>query len=253
MNGVRPAWRSALPTAAMICLAAAAALAGTLLSSRPFDFAHDLLAPVRDFGIAGSIVFAAAQMMVAVSGILPASLLGVAAGALYGAPAGFVLAAASTLGGAWLAFRLARLKWRPAIAQRMQGRRRLRAFDGRLATEGWRLVALLRLSPAMPFSATSYALGLSAVTCRDYLLGTLACLPSLFGYVMIGALASTGIESPTGAVAAVRPLLMATGAVATVVLSIRIARLGLEALQPLDGVPLLPLKGDTIPNNSTRP
>ena len=35
----------------------------------------------------------------------------------------------------------------------------------------------------MPFVATSYLLGLSAISLRDYMLGILAALPALLGYV----------------------------------------------------------------------
>jgi hypothetical protein len=39
----------------------------------------------------------------------------------------------------------------------------------------------------MPFVATSYLLGLSAISLRDYMLGTLAALPALLGYVSLGS------------------------------------------------------------------
>jgi uncharacterized membrane protein YdjX (TVP38/TMEM64 family) len=38
----------------------------------------------------------------------------------------------------------------------------------------------------MPFVATSYLLGLSAISLRDYMLGILAALPALLGYVLLG-------------------------------------------------------------------
>jgi len=38
----------------------------------------------------------------------------------------------------------------------------------------------------MPFVATSYLLGLSAISLRDYMLGILAALPALLGYVSLG-------------------------------------------------------------------
>jgi uncharacterized membrane protein YdjX (TVP38/TMEM64 family) len=59
----------------------------------------------------------------------------------------------------------------------------------RLAQDGWRLVCVLRVSPVMPFAMTSYALGLTGISQRAYLLGTLAALPALLGYVTVGALA----------------------------------------------------------------
>jgi uncharacterized membrane protein YdjX (TVP38/TMEM64 family) len=186
---------------------------------------------VRDFGLVGSVVFAMVQMVIAVSGVLPASLLGVAAGALYGPLVGFALTALGTLGGAWLAFVLARSAWRPVIARQVHRRQRLHAFDCRVATAGWRLVMLLRLSPVMPFALTSYALGLSGVGRRDYLLGTLACLPALFGYVLIGVLSGTGLAQPTDGGGLLRAVLLAVGAAATLALTMWIGRLAAAVLR----------------------
>ena len=54
---------------------------------------------------------------------------------------------------------------------------------------------LLRASPLTPFVATSYLLGLSAISVRDYMLGTLAALPALLGYVSLGAFARAGLSA----------------------------------------------------------
>ena len=51
----------------------------------------------------------------------------------------------------------------------------------------------------MPFVATSYLLGLSAISLRDYMLGTLAALPALLGYVSLGAFSRAGVSASTGA------------------------------------------------------
>ena len=61
-----------------------------------------------------------------------------------------------------------------------------------LARDGWKLVCLIRISPVMPFAVTSYALGLSSVRFRAYVLGTLASLPPLLAYVLAGRLAGLG-------------------------------------------------------------
>lgn len=124
---------------------------------------------VRHLGRVGRVLFSAVQVLVAVSGILPASMLGVAAGVLYGLPAGFAVSGASTLAGAVLAFALSRSVLRPAVARFLAGRPRLRELDGMVARDGWRMACLLRVSPVMPFAAASYALGLSSIGLRDYM------------------------------------------------------------------------------------
>ncbi len=155
----------------------------------------------RSAGPAGWAAFVAGQMLVAMVGIVPASLLGIAAGAVYGLFGGFVLAAAGTMLGGWLAFLLARSLLRPFV-QRLLARRspesRLARLDAEVARDGWRFVCLLRISPVMPFAVTSYALGLTEIAPADYLAGTLASLPALFGYVAVGALARYSVATAAG-------------------------------------------------------
>ena len=162
--------------------------------------ADRMIATTRGLGGAGLAGFALLQAFIALSGILPASLLGIAAGTIYGLTAGFLLAAASTMAGAVLAFLLSRSAFRPAIERLCARKPRLRNLDARIAKDGWKLVCLLRLSPVMPFAPTSYLLGLSSIGMRDYLIGTLASLPALLGFVFLGTLADKGLSAArTGA------------------------------------------------------
>jgi len=133
---------------------------------------------LRNLGFGGAVALGILQVLAAVSGILPASLLGVVSGAVYGLVPGFVLAAVSTMVGAVVAFFLGRSVFRPTVGQLLATRPRLRNFDALIAQDGSRLVCLLRLSPAMPFSVTSYMLGLSSIDLRSYTIGTLASLPA---------------------------------------------------------------------------
>lgn len=187
------------------------------------------LRAVRELGPVGWAVFVAAQVLVALSGVLPASLLGVAAGVLYGVPAGFALAGAGTMAGAAAAFALSRSLFRPAITRLLRDRQRLGHLDGMIARDGWRFACLLRVSPVMPFAVTSYALGLSSITPRDYLLGTLAAMPALLGYVVLGALAGSGLHAwLSGGV--LQTWLLGFGALATVALTFRVGQLVARAL-----------------------
>jgi uncharacterized membrane protein YdjX (TVP38/TMEM64 family) len=187
------------------------------------------LRSTRSLGAGGWLIFAAVQLVVAVSGVLPASLLGIVAGATYGLAAGFALAAASTMAGAVLAFVLSRYLFRRHIEAKLRGRPRLAEFDGMIAREGWKIACLLRISPVMPFSATSYALGLSAIGLGDYLLGTLASLPALLGYVFMGTLADASLSAWQAGAGPIKWSLLALGVVATGALTLHIGRLAMRA------------------------
>src|SRR4051812_34924765 len=115
----------------------------------------------------GWIILAILQICIAASGVLPASLAGMVAGALYGVTIGFGLAAVSTMIGAFLTLVISRSLAREWMERTIRASGRLRSLDDMLGENGVSLVCLLRLSPVMPFAATSYALGLSSVSMRD--------------------------------------------------------------------------------------
>jgi len=212
--------------------------AGRIWADRFTSGATDLLHGVRGLGEIGLLIFAVAQILVAISGILPAALLGIAAGAIYGLMTGFIIAAFSTLAGALLAFLLARSLLRDSVERMLARRPRLRDLDRLVAQDGWRIVCLLRVSPVMPFSAASYALGLSGIGMRDYMLGTLASLPALLGYVFLGTLADASLSAWSTGAGTLHWVLLAIGALATVLVTLRIGwlctRAGILAHPPGD-------------------
>jgi uncharacterized membrane protein YdjX (TVP38/TMEM64 family) len=173
----------------------------------------------------GWLGFLLVQVMVTISGFLPASLVAVSAGAAYGVALGFASASISTLTGAAVAFLLSRSLLRPFIERKILGRPRLSGLDGQIKSQGWRLVCLLRLSPVMPFAATSYALGLSSIALGEYLIGTLASLPPLLAYVLTGAFVKTGVSAWSHGEHSIRLVLVGTGTLAMVVLAIQAARM----------------------------
>jgi uncharacterized membrane protein YdjX (TVP38/TMEM64 family) len=216
--------RLALGLALVACVLAGGAFAVL----RPHDataFCNGVLDVARGSGTWGVALFVIAQILVAVSGVLPAALLGAAAGAIYGVGFGFSVAAVSTLLGAQIAFLASRTLLREWAERALAGRPRLRDLDEMIAGEGWRIVCLLRMSPVMPFSATSYALGASSVSARDYMIGTLAAMPALFGYVLLGSLAQNGLAVWSVGANPVRLGLLAVGIAATLALTLRLGQL----------------------------
>jgi uncharacterized membrane protein YdjX (TVP38/TMEM64 family) len=232
---------------ALVAILAGGLVAGHLWPGGVADHVQMILSMIHGQGPLGWVLFGLLQIAVAVSGVLPASLLGVGAGAIYGLPLGFALAGASTLAGAVLAFLLSRSLFRPMIERRLQNRPRLTNMDAVIAREGWKFVCLLRVSPVMPFAATSYTLGLSSVSLRNYLIGTLASLPALFGYVFIGTLADAGLLAWNSGAGLFKLALLSIGVLATVVLTLRIGRMAARAARlPSGGLlndPLSPEPG----------
>jgi uncharacterized membrane protein YdjX (TVP38/TMEM64 family) len=178
----------------------------------------------ESLGAAGWLLAAAVQIIIALCGVLPASVGAFAIGMAYGVAAGFVLSAMATVAGALLAFLLARGLFRTWALQRLSRHPRMSRLDAAVRADGWRLVALMRLSPVMPFALTSYAFGLTSLPLRDYFIGTLAALPALLGYVAMGHFAKMGLNSLSGTPAS--PLhwaILAFAIAATALLTFRLA------------------------------
>ncbi len=181
---------------------------------------------MRTLGLTGWLAAFAAQLLIALCGVLPASVGALTAGMAFGVAEGFVLSGSATLVAAMVGFLFSRAVFRPLFAEAVARRPRIRCLDRAVSQDGWRLVALLRISPVMPFAMTSYALGLTSLALRDYLLGSLAALPALLGYVVLGALTSAGLASVSAGEA--RPMhlvLLVLAIVATALLTLRLARI----------------------------
>lgn len=186
---------------------------------------------MRRFGPLGWVGFVLLQALVAMVGFLPASLLGLAAGAIYGVGLGFGLAAVGVMLGAIGTFGLARSMLRGAIVRLVARRAGFRRIDAALAADGFRLVLLMRISPIMPFSLTSFALGLSGVEPLAYLSGTLTSLPALLLYVVLGSLGARSLAAIHHGSHDLTLALLGLGILATGLLTVRIGHLVARALR----------------------
>jgi uncharacterized membrane protein YdjX (TVP38/TMEM64 family) len=119
---------------------------------------------------------------------LPRWPLTVAAGAAFGFVKGVAISLVVAFVGASLAFLASRYLIRHSVQGIIARRPKLKAVDEAIRDGGWRAVALLQMSPAVPFGLQNYFLGATRVRLRDYLIGTaITGLPSTLIYVGAGA------------------------------------------------------------------
>jgi uncharacterized membrane protein YdjX (TVP38/TMEM64 family) len=117
---------------------------------------------------------------------VPRTLLGVAAGLLFGIGWGIVWATLGGLAGAAAGFLVARYVNAGLID--LEGDTRIGPFLNRVEKGGWRVVALVRLVPVLPHSLTNYALGLTRIPLSAYALGSvLGQMPMTIACVNLGA------------------------------------------------------------------
>src|ERR1700740_1412584 len=117
---------------------------------------------VQDLGVWGPVVFVLGYAAATVA-FAPGAVLTLAAGALFGLVRGTIYTLIGATLGASLAFLVARYLARRASERRIPGNARFQAIDRAVGREGFKIVALLRLSPVFPFNLLNYALGLTRV------------------------------------------------------------------------------------------
>jgi uncharacterized membrane protein YdjX (TVP38/TMEM64 family) len=216
---------------AIIALAAIAALLAFGREAATFvpPFAHW----VRSLGLLGPVAFVAGYTVAAVF-LLPAFLLTIAAGALWGFGFGVLYAMLGAAVGASCAFLAGRYLVRRFVEQYVTRHPMLAAIDRAVESEGARLVFLLRLSPAVPYVLLNYVLGISRLPFRDHLIGLAGMTPTAAMYVYTGKVAGDVALLASGAAPARGAsyyALLATGLVATVIATIMVTRAAKRALQ----------------------
>jgi uncharacterized membrane protein YdjX (TVP38/TMEM64 family) len=170
---------------------------------------HDVEQVVYGAGIAAPVAFVAIYALLTVA-LVPGSVPSVAAGALFGAAWGTLLAALGATLGATGAFLIAGRLGRTPVRARTGAR--FERLDRRLSARGFRAVLLIRLVPLFPFNAVNYALGLTGVRLRDYVLATtVGILPATFAFVALGSSLSDP-ASPGFALSLAMVLALAVGA-----------------------------------------
>lgn len=187
---------------------------------------------VRGLGALGPVVFVFGYAL-AVVGFVPGSLLTLAAGATFGLGAGVVYVFVAAVLGSSAAFLVSRYGARRAIESRLMGDARFAAIDRAIGKQGRRIVFLLRLSPAFPFSLLNYALGLTRVRLVDTLAAAPGMLPGTLLYVYYGKLAGDAAALAGGAAPQRGPAdwaLLGVGLVATVAVTTLVTRLARRAL-----------------------
>ncbi len=178
---------------------------------------------VGGFGMAGPVVYGLAYVLGVVL-FLPGAPLTIGAGVAFGLGVGTLLVSAASTTGAALAFLLARYLLR-----------RLAAVDRAVEHQGWRVVALTRLSPAFPFNLQNYAYGLTGVPFFQYVLASwIAMLPGTLLYVSLGVAGVELASAATGAASWGTTTLRVLGLAATVTVVVLItaaARRELKAIE----------------------
>jgi len=197
---------------------------------------------VADRGVWAPI-FVAGFYIVACLFALPGSILTLGAGAALGVVVGTIAVSIGSTLGAAAAFCVGRFIARDWVAARVARRPRFAAIDEAVGREGFRIVLLTRLSPIFPFNLLNYGYGLTKVPLWKYFVASwIGMFPATVMYVYIGSLAKAAAEREE--MAAGRQILYIVGLVATVAVTVLIARIARRALKRAVRTNVAPAAGE---------
>jgi len=193
----------------------------------------DLLVRVGELGAWGPVLFTLLYVAAAVT-MAPAFLLSVAAGAMFGVWRGSALVFISATLGALAAYGVARSLTGTRLVQWVLRDRRVEMVRRAVVRKGWWVQFLLRLSPIVPYVLLNYALGLSRVRVRDFVIACVGMIPTIVMYAYYGrvvgdvAKIAAGVAPPRGKE---YYTLLVIGLVATVLATMVITRAARRAIE----------------------
>jgi uncharacterized membrane protein YdjX (TVP38/TMEM64 family) len=223
----RPRWASWVKGISIAII-----LISLLLGMRalPLERLSDALqSAIQRWGVWGPVFFGAIYA-VAVVCLIPGSLLTLAGGAVFGLAQGTLIVSLAATTGAAMAFLLARYLAREKVQRYVRQSPKLSAVDQAIGEEGWKIVALLRLSPAVPFTLQNYLYGVTAIRFWPCILTSwVAMLPGTFMYVYLGSLGSQALAG--GETSTAEWIARGVGLLATAAVTVYLTRLARRAMQ----------------------
>jgi uncharacterized membrane protein YdjX (TVP38/TMEM64 family) len=195
---------------------------------------YETLVWIQNLETVGAVAFIGLYILATVL-FVPGSILTLGAGVVFGVVLGSIYVFIGATTGAILAFLIGRYLARGWVAKRIAGHDKFSAIDAAIAREGFKVVLLTRLSPVFPFALLNYALGITQVSLRDYVLGCIGMIPGTVMYVYIGSLAGSlatiqdSDQSPE--VQRAQWFIRIIGLIATIAVTLYITRIARSAIQ----------------------
>ena len=133
-----------------------------------------------------------------------------------------------------LSFLIARYLARDWVVSKAKQNAKFNAIDQAIGKQGWKIVGLLRLSPALPFSLSNYLYGLTAIRFVPYVLATwIGTFPGTLMYVYLGVIGKAGLDAASGdgGSSSAQQALLIIGLIATIAVTIFVTRIAQKALK----------------------
>ncbi|KAI3508979.1 hypothetical protein L1887_24002 [Cichorium endivia] len=140
----------------------------------------------QDLGPWGPLALAVAYVPLTVLAV-PASILTLGGGYLFGLPVGFIADSIGAVIGATAAFLLGRTIGRSYVISKLEDYPQFQAVAVAIEKSGFKIVLLLRLVPLLPFNMLNYLLSVTPVSIGEYMMASwLGMMPITFALVYVG-------------------------------------------------------------------
>jgi uncharacterized membrane protein YdjX (TVP38/TMEM64 family) len=199
------------------------------------DLLQNILTWVQGLGPIAPVAFILIYNIATVL-LIPGSVLTLGGGVLFGLVWGSIYVLIAATLGATIAFLIGRYFTESWVKRQLQKYPKFAAIEAAVAKEGFKIVLLTRLSPLFPFNLLNYAFGITQVSLKDYVLGSIGMIPGTILYVYLGSLAGNlatlGAGAPTldPQTQQLQWALKIVGLVATVVVTVIITKIAKQAL-----------------------
>ena len=183
----------------LLGLALAVLIAGALVWLLLGGELDEVQSAIASTGAWGPVVYVVLHVVLTLVPVSKNLLSGVA-GALFGLAGGITISWVASMLSALVGFAIARRLGRDAVAE-LTGPRSTGSRTS-CASQGVAAVIVARLTPVLPFTIVNYGAGVSAVSLRDFLVGTaVGIVPGTVGYAALGASAGRSAAIIAGSVA----------------------------------------------------
>lgn len=192
------------------------------------DWLRSFQTYVRGLGALGYVVYTVVYAVCVVA-FVPASVLTLGAGAIFGFVGGTIVVVIGATLGAGLAFLLARTVMRRRVERMTANNAKFRALDRAIAGEGMKIVFLVRLAVVFPFTYVNYAFGLTAIPLWRYVVATFfGIIPATAAAVFLSSAATRAATTPASTIT---KSIYIGGAIVAIAVSVFIGRIATRAIK----------------------
>jgi len=186
----------------------------------------------KNLGPWGPLVLAVAYIPLTVLAV-PATILALGGGYLFGLPIGFIADSIGSTIGCTAAFLVGKTIGRSYVASKLNDYPQFQAVSIATRRSGFKIVFLLRLVPLLPFNMLNYLLSVTPIGLGQYMLASwIGMMPITFGLVYIGTTIKdlSDVTHSWSEISMARWILLTAGLLASVVLIFLVTQIAKKSL-----------------------